>query len=196
MRFSSFFAVLIASTLLVVGSTEAAPTQVDIAIQTTAGTIVVRLDPARAPNTVKNFLHYVDLGTYNGATFYRSVSKAREPQSHIEVIQGGLNPRQSDPMIRPIALEPTNRTGLRNTDGTIAMARTSDPNSATTEFFIDIGDDSFLDAGGATGRGYAAFGKVVRGMDVVRKIQRANVGSSPETLSPPIEIVKISRLQH
>jgi peptidyl-prolyl cis-trans isomerase A (cyclophilin A) len=181
----------------VLGSTAVAiarPTAaVDVAIQTTDGTIVVRLDPVRAPNTTKNFLHYVDLGTYNGATFYRSVSKAREPQSNIEVIQGGLNPQASDPMIRPIPLEPTNKTGLRNADGTIAMARTSDPNSATTEFFIDIGDDSFLDAGGATGPGYAAFGKVVRGMDVVRKIQRANANG--ETLTPPIRIVKISRVR-
>ena len=166
---------------------------VDVAIQTTVGTIVVRLDPARAPNTTKNFLHYVDAGTYNGATFYRSVSKAREPQSNIEVIQGGLNPQQSDPMIRPIPLEPTSKTGLRNTDGTIAMARTSDPNSATTEFFIDIGNDAFLDSGGPTGPGYAASGKVIRGMDVVRKIQRADANG--EMLSPAIRIVKISRLR-
>ena len=166
---------------------------VDVAIQTSAGTIVVRLDPARAPNTTKNFLHYVDTGTYNGATFYRSVSKAHEPQSNIEVIQGGLNPQGSDPMIHPIALEPTSKTGLHNVDGTIAMARTSDPNSATTEFFIDIGNDAFLDSGGPTGPGYAAFGKVTRGMDVVRKIQRANANG--EMLSPPIRIVKISRLR-
>jgi peptidyl-prolyl cis-trans isomerase A (cyclophilin A) len=169
------------------------PATVDIAIQTTVGTIVVRLDPARAPNTTKNFLHYVDAGTYNGATFYRSVSKAREPQSNIEVIQGGLNPQQSDPMIRPIPLEPTSKTGLHNVDGTIAMARTSDPNSATTEFFIDIGNDAFLDSGGPTGPGYAAFGKVIRGMDVVRKIQAAN--ATGEMLSPPIRIVKAARLR-
>jgi peptidyl-prolyl cis-trans isomerase A (cyclophilin A) len=186
---------LAAAVMLTAPAAAPRPAPVDVAIQTTVGTIVVRLDPARAPNTTKNFLHYVDLGTYNGATFYRSVSKAREPQSRIEVIQGGLNPLQSNPMTPPIALEPTNRTGLRNTDGTIAMARTSDPNSATTEFFIDIGDDSYLDAGGPTGPGYAAFGKVIRGMDVVRKIQRANVTTNPEMLSPPIKIVRISRLR-
>jgi len=168
-------------------------TPVDVAIQTTAGTIVVRLDPAHAPNTTKNFLHYVDAGTYNGATFYRSVSKAREPQSNIEVIQGGLNPQGPNPMIQPIALEPTSKTGLHNVEGTIAMARTSDPNSATTEFFIDIGNDAYLDSGGPTGPGYAAFGKVVRGMDVVRKIQRADANG--EMLSPAIRIVKISRLR-
>jgi peptidyl-prolyl cis-trans isomerase A (cyclophilin A) len=170
----------------------AAPKPVDVAIQTSVGTIVVRLDPEHAPNTVKNFLHSVDAGTYNGATFYRSVSKAREPQSHIEVIQGGLNPQGTDPMIRPIALEGTDKTGLHNRDGTIAMARTQDPNSATTEIFIDIGDDSFLDAGGPTGPGYAAFGKVITGMDVVLKIQRAP--ASGEMLTPPIKIIKVSRL--
>ncbi|MBV8369669.1 MAG: peptidylprolyl isomerase [Candidatus Eremiobacteraeota bacterium] len=166
---------------------------VDVAIQTSAGTIVVRLDPARAPITVKNFLHYVDLGTYNGATIYRTLRRATEPQSRIEVIQGGLNPQAANPMIKPIPLEPTSKTGLHNADGTIAMARTADPNSATTEFFIDIGDDRFLDAGGPLGPGYAAFGKVIRGMDVVRKIHRAP--ASGESLTPPIRIIKVSRVR-
>jgi peptidyl-prolyl cis-trans isomerase A (cyclophilin A) len=166
---------------------------VDVAIQTTAGTIVVRLDPARAPVTVKNFLHYVDAGTYNGATIYRTVRRATEPQSRIEVIQGGLNPQTANPMIKPIPLEPTSKTGLHNTDGTIAMARTADPNSATTEFFIDVGDDQFLDAGGPLGPGYAAFGKVIRGMDVVHKIHVAP--AQDERLTPPIRIIKISRVR-
>ena len=161
------------------GRSPAGAAPVDVAIQTSAGTIVVRLERARAPVTVSNFLHYVDLGTYNGTTFYRTVRRANEPQSKIEVIQGGLNLQTANPMIRPIALEPTNKTGLHNTDGTIAMARTSDPNSASTEFFIDIGDDRFLDAGGTLGPGYAAFGKVIRGMDVVHKIHRAPVGAAP-----------------
>ena len=190
LRLGSFAALLVAG---ITSSALAAPKPVDVAIETNLGTIVVRLDPAHAPNTVKNFLHYVDAGTYNGATFYRTVSKVREPQSHIEVIQGGLNPQTTNPMIRPIALEGTDKTGLHNRDGTIAMARTSDPNSATTEFFIDVGDDSFLDAGGPTGPGYAAFGKVIRGMDVVLKIQRAE--ASGETLTPPVKIIKASRLR-
>jgi peptidyl-prolyl cis-trans isomerase A (cyclophilin A) len=164
---------------------------VDVAIRTSLGTIVVRLDTAAAPITTKNFLHYVDAGTYNGATFYRTVRRTSEPQASIEVIQGGLNSKTANPMIQPIPLEPTSKTHLHNTDGTIAMARTSDPNSGSTEFFIDIGDDRFLDAGGPTGPGYAAFGKVVRGMDVVRKIQRAN--ATGESLSPPITIVSIKR---
>jgi peptidyl-prolyl cis-trans isomerase A (cyclophilin A) len=164
---------------------------VDVAIKTSVGTIVVRLDAAHAPLTVKNFLHYVDTHAYDGATFYRTVRRATEPQSSIEVIQGGLNPQTTNPMIAPIQLEPTSKTGLHNIDGTIAMARQSDPNSATTEFFIDIGDDRFLDAGGPTGPGYAAFGKVIRGMDVVRKIHRAS--ASGESLTPPIRIISITR---
>ena len=162
---------------------------VDVAIQTSMGTIVVRLDPAHAPGTTANFLHFVDVGTYNGATFYRTVNRAA---SKIGVIQGGLNPQGPNPMIHPIPLEPTSKTGLHNTDGTIAMARTGDPNSATTEFFINLGDNRYLDAGGPTGPGYAAFGKVVRGADVARKIQRLH--AAEELLQPPIRIIKVTRL--
>jgi peptidyl-prolyl cis-trans isomerase A (cyclophilin A) len=169
----------------------AAAPPADVAIRTSLGTIVVRLDAARAPITVHNFLHYVDTHAYDNATFYRTVRRATEPQSRIEVIQGGLNPQAANPMIRPIPLEPTSKTGLHNVDGTIAMARTADPNSATTEFFIDVGDDRFLDAGGPLGPGYAAFGKVIRGMDVVHKIHTAN--ASGESLTPPIRIISIAR---
>jgi peptidyl-prolyl cis-trans isomerase A (cyclophilin A) len=188
--------VVLAAALL--GATAATPhataaTATDVAIKTSAGTIVVRLDAAHAPITVKNFLHFVDTHAYDGATFYRTVRRAAEPQSKIEVIQGGLNPQTANPMITPIQLEPTTKTGLHNTDGTIAMARTADPNSATTEFFIDIGDDRFLDAGGPTGPGYAAFGKVIRGMDVVHKIHTASAGG--ESLTPPIKIISITRVR-
>jgi peptidyl-prolyl cis-trans isomerase A (cyclophilin A) len=172
-------------------SPPAAPAMTDVAIRTSLGTIVVRLEPARAPITVKNFLHYVDTHAYDNATFYRTVRRASEPQARIEVIQGGLNPQAENPMTPKIPLEPTSKTGLHNVDGTIAMARTSDPNSATTEFFIDIGDDRFLDAGGPLGPGYAAFGKVIRGMDVVRKIHRAS--AQGESLTPPIRIISVTR---
>ncbi|HZO94382.1 MAG TPA: peptidylprolyl isomerase [Candidatus Baltobacteraceae bacterium] len=166
---------------------------VNVAIRTADGTIVVRLDPAHAPVTTRNFLHYVDTRAYDGATFYRTVSKANEPQSQIQVIQGGLNQQAPNPMIRPIVLEPTSVTGLHNVDGAISMARTSDPNSATTEFFICIGDNRFLDAGGPLGPGYAAFGKVVSGMDVVRKILRSHANG--ESLDPPVKILSISRVR-
>ena len=169
----------------------AAPATTDVAIRTSAGTIVVRLDAAHAPGTVRNFLHYVDTHAYDNTTFYRTVRRATEPQASIEVIQGGLNPQTVNPKIHPIPLEPTSKTGLRNVDGTIAMARTADPNSATTEFFIDIGDDRFLDAGGPLGPGYAAFGKVIRGMDIVHKIHTASANG--ESLTPPVRIISVAR---
>jgi peptidyl-prolyl cis-trans isomerase A (cyclophilin A) len=167
------------------------PRTVDVAIQTSDGTIVVRLEAARAPITTANFLHYVDAKTYDGSSFYRTVSRANEPSAAIQVIQGGLN-APANGMLRPIPLEPTSKTGLHNVDAAIAMARTSDPNSATTEFFICVGDDRFLDAGGPTGAGYAAFGEVVRGMDVVRRIQRSHANG--EQLAPAVRIVRITRL--
>ena len=195
MRFVTMLALCAATLLATAASSPAASrgAPVDVAIQTSAGSIVVRLDTARAPGTTANFLHYVDAGTYNGTTFYRTVSKANEPASKIEVIQGGLNPQAPNPMIHPIPLEPTSKTGLHNTDGAISMARTSDPNSGSTEFFLCIGDNRFLDAGGPTGPGYAAFGKVVRGADVVRKIQRSHANG--EMLAPPIRIVKMARVR-
>ena len=165
----------------------------DVAIVTSLGTIVVRLNSHAAPNTTKNFLHYVDTGAYDGTSFYRTVRRASEPQSRIEVIQGGLNPQSGNPMAAKLKLEPTSATHLHNVDGAIAMARTADPDSATTEFFIDIGDDRFLDAGGPTGAGYAAFGNVVRGMDVVRKIHAAK--ASGEALTPPVTIVRMRRVR-
>jgi peptidyl-prolyl cis-trans isomerase A (cyclophilin A) len=196
MRFVTMLALCAGTLLATVTSSQAAtrPAKpVDVAIQTSAGIIVVRLDTARAPVTTANFLHYVDAGTYNGTSFYRTVSKANEPASKIEVIQGGLNPQAANPMIRPIPLEPTTKTGLHNTDGAISMARTSDPNSGSTEFFLCIGDNRFLDAGGPTGAGYAAFGKVLRGADVVRKIQRSRANG--EMLAPAVRIIKMTRLR-
>ncbi|MDQ6941799.1 MAG: peptidylprolyl isomerase [Candidatus Eremiobacteraeota bacterium] len=195
MRFVTLLA-LCATLLATTTSSQAAsraPAPVDVAIQTSLGTIVVRLDAARAPGTTANFLHYVDAGTYNGTAFYRTVSTANEPASKIEVIQGGLNPQAPNPMIRPIPLESTSKTGLHNTDGAISMARTSDPNSGSTEFFLCIGDNRFLDAGGPTGPGYAAFGKVIRGADIVRKIQRSHANG--EMLAPPVRIVKMTRVR-
>jgi peptidyl-prolyl cis-trans isomerase A (cyclophilin A) len=171
----------------------AAPATTDVAIRTSVGTIVVRLDAARAPVTVRTFLHHADTHAYDNATFYRTVRRSSEPQAHIEVIQGGLNPQSENPMIAKIPLEPTSKTGLHNVDGTIAMARTTDPNSATTEFFIDVGDDRFLDAGGPLGPGYAAFGKVIRGMDVVHKIHTAP--ASGESLTPPVRIISVTRVR-
>jgi peptidyl-prolyl cis-trans isomerase A (cyclophilin A) len=170
----------------------APPGHVDVAIRTTDGTIVVRLDTAHAPVTAKNFLHYVDSGAYDhDASFYRTVAKANEPRVPFEVIQGGF--KEPPPGSTPIALEPTSTTGLHNDDGEIAMARTSDPDSASTEFFICIGNARYLDAGGPLGPGYAAFGTVIRGMDVVQRIHHAS--ASVEALTPPVAILSIKRVR-
>jgi cyclophilin family peptidyl-prolyl cis-trans isomerase len=156
---------------------------VRVKIFTPQGNIVVALDPKRAPKTVANFLHYVNTGFYNGGTFFRAVPRF--------VIQGGNKTREapSDPQI---PLEDPKVTGVRNVDGAIAMARTSDPNSASSEFFIDDGAQKFLDA--PPGQpGYAAFGRVVSGMDVVRKIARLPVNG--DQLVIPVEILKIERVR-
>ncbi|GAC1302195.1 MAG: peptidylprolyl isomerase [Vulcanimicrobiaceae bacterium] len=161
---------------------------VDVRIVTTLGTIVVRLEPAKAPKSAANFLRYVDAKAYDGTSFYRTVNRKNEPQAPFEVIQGGLKNAAGNV---PIGLEPTSVSGLHNTDGALAMARTNDPDSATTEFFLDIGDARYLDAGGPLGPGYAVFGRVVRGMDIVRKIHASP--AQGEALLPPVRIVSMRR---
>ena len=166
-----------------------------IAIETDAGTIRVELDPQHAPATVANFLRYVNEHFFDGTTFYRAVTPDNQPTNpiKIEVIQGGAN--DSKPTYPPIALERTSLTGLKHLDGTISMARNG-PDSATSEFFICIGDQPALDEGGMRnpdGQGFAAFGHVVAGMDVVRRIQHAPVQG--QLLTPPITITRMSRVQ-
>lgn len=153
-----------------------------IAIVTNQGTIDVALDPVHAPVTTKNFLQYVDAKFYDGGTFFRAIPGF--------VIQGG-NKNHEQPNDRPIVLEPPIKTGIRNVDGAISMARTSDPNSATSEFFICDGDQARLD-GGMDQAGYAAFGHVTSGMDTVRKIAR--LPAENQMLATPVRILKIYRL--
>jgi cyclophilin family peptidyl-prolyl cis-trans isomerase len=149
---------------------------------TTDGTIIVALDPVHAPKTVANFLHYVDGKFYNGGTFFRAIPGF--------VIQGGDKPKES-PSDPKLTLEDSNTTGLKNVDGSIAMARTADPDSATSEFFIDDGAQPSLD-GSPSAPGYAAFGKVTSGMAVVRKIARLPAQS--EYLLTPVKIITIERI--
>jgi alpha-galactosidase len=161
-----------------------------VIIQTELGDIDVRLDPAHAPVTTANFLRYVDGGFYNGGRFHRTVRRDNQPDNKvkIEVVQAGINPGRAKDEFPPIELERTNRTGLRHRDGTISMARDG-PDTATSDFFICIGDQPELDFGGQRnpdGQGFAAFGRVVGGMDVVRKIQAAPADG--QTLKPPVKI--------
>jgi peptidyl-prolyl cis-trans isomerase A (cyclophilin A) len=164
-----------------------------VEIKTPMGAIVVELDAERAPATVANFLHYVDSGLYDGGVIHRTVRMVNQPQNKvkIEVIQGGPNPTAKQ--FQPIPLERTNKTGLSHLNGTISMARDG-PDTATGDFFICIGNQPSLDFGGPRnpdGQGFAAFGKVVIGMDVVRKIQQSPADG--QKLTPPIKILEARR---
>ena len=164
-----------------------------VVISTTKGEIEVELDPVHAPETTKNFLRYVDAGHYNGGRFHRTVTMGNQPDKKIkiEVIQAGVNPEKEKESFPPIKLERTNKTGIHHKDGTISMARDG-ADTATSDFFICIGDQPELDFGGKRnpdGQGFAAFGKVVKGMDVVRAIQRSP--AKDQTLNPPVVMVAI-----
>ena len=169
---------------------------VHVVVQTERGEIEMEIDIARAPATAANFLKYVDAGLYDGGLFHRTVrpDNQREKPVKIAVIQGAANAARTKDFFPPIALERTNKTGLLHKDGTVSMARTS-ADTSTEEFFICVGDQPELDFGGkrnADGQGFAAFGRVVRGMDVVRTIQESTANG--ETLRPPIKILSVRRL--
>jgi peptidyl-prolyl cis-trans isomerase A (cyclophilin A) len=177
---------------------------VRVRVQTELGDILVEVDLAKAPVTAANFLKYVDAGHYDGGTWHRTVKMDNQPEStiKIEVIQAGVNPEKAKEGFPPIPLERTNKTGLLHKDGAISMARGA-PDSATSGWFICIGDQPSLDFGGMRnpdGQGFAAFGRVVSGMEVVRKIQQApsstnrTTNTEAQRLTPPIKIVKVQRV--
>ena len=146
-----------------------------VVIRTGLGDMVVELYTDRAPVTARNFLAHVDQGHYSNSIFYRVVRMDNQAgnQVKIEVIQGGLFHDRVLDTITPIVHESTQETGILHTDGVISMARMG-PGTASTEFFICIGDQPSLDYGGKRnpdGQGFAAFGKVIRGMDIARAIQ-------------------------
>lgn len=148
-----------------------------VVIETSLGDIEAELFEKEAPATVANFLFYVDNGLYNNSCFYRVVKDDNQPNDSImiAVIQGGRYNDEAD-TIAPVVHERTDATGIRHLDGTISMARWH-PGTATSEFFITVGDQPSLDAGGmrnSDGQGFAAFGRVSAGMDVVRKIHSLN----------------------
>ncbi|MEO7987360.1 MAG: peptidylprolyl isomerase, partial [Gemmatimonadales bacterium] len=163
---------------------------------TAVGDIEVEIDSAHAPITAANFLRYVDLQFYsNFGRFHRTVRADNQPDTRIkiEVIQAGLEPYRAQDF-PPVPLERTGVTGLRHRDGTISMARDG-PATATSDFFICIGDQPALDFGGKRnpdGQGFAAFGRVVRGMNVVNKIHDAP--ARDQTLQPVIPILGVARV--
>lgn len=172
---------------------------VRVDVETGQGKIVIALYVDRAPVTTANFLRYVDQKRYDGATFFRA-SRAPGPVDY-GLIQGGL---QGDParVLKPVAHEPTTQTGIKHTDGVVSIARNA-PGTATSDFFICVGDAPYLDADPAApgdNAGFAAFGRVVEGMDVVRRIinlPTPGVAVNPvmkgQILEPPVPILSARR---
>jgi peptidyl-prolyl cis-trans isomerase A (cyclophilin A) len=170
---------------------------VEITFETSLGDIQAVLYTGKAPVTAANFIRYIERCGHNGGNFYRTVTLNNQVRNKvkIEVIQGGFSLNNSDScFIKPIPLERTNITGILHKDGTLSMAR-DDPDSATSDFFICINDQPSLDFGGERnpdGQGFAAFGRVIKGMDIVRKIQLS--AAKDQSLDPAIRILKISIL--
>lgn len=185
---------------------------VPIRIETEYGTIKVELFDDEAPITTTNFLHYVDEGLYDRGRFHRTVTAENNSNTNldltedeitngqvpndeiaIQVIQASINSERTKELGAPIPLERTSETGLNHLDGTLSMAR-STPNSAVSDFFICINDQPDLDFGGMRnpdGQGFAAFGRVTEGMDVVRTIQ--SQPAQGQILNPPVPILTIER---
>jgi cyclophilin family peptidyl-prolyl cis-trans isomerase len=157
-----------------------------VILDTPKGQVTIELYPEKAPDTVKNFLAYVDAGFYSGTIFHRVIPGF--------MIQGGgfSSDMQQKPTRPPIKIESDN--GLKNERGTIAMARTQDPNSATAQFFINSVDNTFLNFKAKTvqGWGYAVFGKVVQGMEVVDEISKVKTGAKGGHRDVPVEPIVIT----
>ena len=163
--------------------------------KTELGDILIEVYPDKAPVTVANFLRYVDEDRFEGAVFYRVVTPDNQPEMEIkiEVIQGGIRLAANPRDLPPIEHETTEKTGVLHKDGTVSMGRLM-PGTAASEFFICVGDQPSLDFGGMRnrdGQGFAAFGMVIEGMDVVRKIQKQP--SERQYLTKPIKIFSIKR---
>jgi peptidyl-prolyl cis-trans isomerase A (cyclophilin A) len=204
----------IASTLLILAFTLSGPTPqvsapaspqlVMVVLETDKGAIEIEIDLGRAPITAGNFLKYLDGGLYDGGRFTRTVRPDTENRTDypIQVIQATINPARRAEAFPAIALERTKTTGILHKNGVISMARNA-ADTATNQFFICIGDQPELDFGGkrnADGQGFAAFGRVIIGMDVVEAIQRSPVAKSTQdktaltqNLAPPIVISKARR---
>ena len=160
------------------------PGDVLVALETSLGPIVIALKVKQAPLTTANFLRYVDEKRYDGASFWRS-AKAKSPVDY-GLIESGL---QGDPkkLLPPIAHEPTSQTGLRHVDGTVSLAR-KEPGSGDSDFFICVGEAPYLDAnptGEGDNPGFAAFGQVIKGMEIVHKI--LNLPTAGKATNPVME---------
>jgi peptidyl-prolyl cis-trans isomerase A (cyclophilin A) len=190
-----FPALLALSGLLMIPFQQAPLPQVRVT--TELGEFVVEIDTIKAPISGKNFLKYVDGGFYDGGVFHRTVTPDNQPNDsiRIEVIQGNISRERWEETDGPIPLERTSDTGLLHKDGTLSMAR-SGPDTAVASFFICVGDQPELDFAGKRnpdGQGFAAFGKVVSGMDVVRRINTSP--AEGQSLTPAIRILSAVRVE-
>jgi peptidyl-prolyl cis-trans isomerase A (cyclophilin A) len=178
--------------------------EIRVRIDTDHGAIVLALDPAHAPKTVANFLKYVDGGYYTGGRFHRATRSdnyvaAPPDRPPMQIIQGGINPDragEAKAAIPPVPLERTTVTGLKHVTGVVSMARGAEADSGTSDFFILLDDQPSMDVGGKRypdGQGFAAFGKVVEGLDVVKKINAQPVQG--QNLNPPVAIRGIARIK-
>lgn len=188
MRFVKLcLAVLTAILLSVPGVAHAAGNNPSVKLETSMGDIVVRLDAAKAPETVANFIAYVKAGHYDGTVFHRVIN-------NFMIQGGGMTPDMKEkPAHKPIKNEAGN--GLKNSKYTVAMARTSEPHSATSQFFINVKDNDFLDykAPSGQGWGYAVFGKVIKGQEVVDKIKAVPTGNRGAHQDVPHEAVILKK---
>ena len=163
-----------------------------IIMETSLGTITLQLFPKKAPTTVKNFLSYIEQNRYDECHFYRVVHSRNQPENKIliEVIQGGLGIDKHPLELKAIKHENTAQTNILHKNGTISMARI-EPGTASSEFFICINDQPELDYGGKRnpdGQGFAAFGQVLKGMEIVKKIQMMDNKDQILIVSVPIHI--------
>jgi len=170
-----------------------------VVMETSLGDITCVIFTDHAPITANNFLRYVDEDRFGGAAFYRVVRMDNQPDNDvkIEVIQGGLGDRAGEQGLPAIEHETTDRTGIEHWDGVLSMARLG-PGTASSEFFICLGDQPELDFGGQRnpdGQGFATFGAVVDGMDIVRQIQQQSTGANrTQMLVEPVVITSITRV--
>jgi peptidyl-prolyl cis-trans isomerase A (cyclophilin A) len=175
------------------------PGEVLVGVGTTIGEFTIAVDTARAPITSANFLKYVDAGLYDGGRFHRATrpdnyKPAPPNRPMMEIIQGGINQARRSEGFPAIPLERTSVTGIRHAAGVVSMARGTAADTATSDFFVLLDDQPSLDFGGKRfddGQGGAAFGRVVAGMDVVRRIQQQPVQG--QNLTPPVSIIAIRR---
>lgn len=175
-----------------------------VRVDTSLGAFVLELDADRAPKTVENFLKYVDAGYYTGGRFHRATRPdnyvpAPPDRPAMQIIQGGINPdraKEAEASIPPVPLERTTVTGLKHVAGVVSMARGAAADSGRSDFFILLDDQPSMDVGGKRypdGQGFAAFGRVVDGLDVVRKINAQPV--KDQALTPPVPIRSITRMK-